>query len=310
MPQFYLKDIDRVKRILEIGPRSNPRIKKSEGAVFYADIRSTDEVRNFYKEQLPNDTEIHENICEIDYVISGSYRQSLSGVEKFDYVIACHVLEHIPRLIFFFQDIASVMSPEGRLCLTVPDKRYCFDHLRNTTSFAELYDIHQRGVDNLPARVLDQMLNSSRHPKANHARYWWKHNDYGESLELTPDFETARLAYERALAGEYIDVHFSVFTPESFLRLIHDLTKAALLPFRCLAFEATRPYEFDFNVVLQVDQSLTGDDNAGRERQMAHLRALVSSIKDRPVHLKWYRTLKYELLRHVNRIKRLLTPKG
>ena len=41
----YVSDIDVSKRILEIGPLNDPIFSKQEANVFYADIRSTDEVK-------------------------------------------------------------------------------------------------------------------------------------------------------------------------------------------------------------------------------------------------------------------------
>ncbi|MDR2743308.1 MAG: class I SAM-dependent methyltransferase, partial [Treponema sp.] len=109
MYREWLKDIDFSKRILEIGPLTTPNVKKSPGRnVFYADIRTTEEVKNFYKND-PN--VVNDNIVPIDYVINGTYSDSLKNVEKFDYVIATHVIEHIPELISFFQDIAGILNP-------------------------------------------------------------------------------------------------------------------------------------------------------------------------------------------------------
>jgi 16S rRNA A1518/A1519 N6-dimethyltransferase RsmA/KsgA/DIM1 with predicted DNA glycosylase/AP lyase activity len=159
MAREWIKYIDLAKRILEIGPLTRPNIKKDSGInVFYADIRTTKEIKNFYKNDL---NVVNDDIVPIDYVIKGTYSESLKNVEKFDYVIATHILEHIPELISFFQNIAGVMNQSGRggvLCLTIPDKRYCFDHFRCSTSFSECYDVYIRGINNLPFRVLDQCI--------------------------------------------------------------------------------------------------------------------------------------------------------
>jgi hypothetical protein len=47
----FLNNIDLNKRILEIGPLCRPMIKKGADCktVYYADIRSTEEIREFYK---------------------------------------------------------------------------------------------------------------------------------------------------------------------------------------------------------------------------------------------------------------------
>jgi IS30 family transposase len=63
-------------------------------------------------------------IVDIDYVIKNSYSESLKNEPKFDYVIATHVIEHILQLILFFQDISKILNPNGKLCLSIPDKRF------------------------------------------------------------------------------------------------------------------------------------------------------------------------------------------
>ena len=61
----YLNNIDKTKRILEIGPLDKPMIKKSKSSnnVFYADIRATYEVKEFYRNNPNVD---NHGICGID----------------------------------------------------------------------------------------------------------------------------------------------------------------------------------------------------------------------------------------------------
>ena len=269
----YLNNIDKNKRILEIGPLCRPMIRKNEGfEVFYADIRSTDEIKEFYKNDQSVD---NAGICEIDFVVKDSYFESFRGIEKFDYVIASHVIEHVPQLILFFEDIASVINPGGFLCLTIPDKRYCFDHFRIPTSFAEAFDIFTQGVKNHPMRVLDFMYNIT--PSLNDPVLFWNAEDYTEGIENTYPFDKALHAYEKALNGGYLDAHFSVFTPESFLLLLYNMTRASLLPFKCVEFYATQYNTLEFNVVLQLEESLLSDNNTN-SKELA-LRNLVDLMR-------------------------------
>lgn len=165
----WLNNIDLNKRILEIGPLDLPNVKKEHSKnVFYADIRSTDEIKDFYKNH-PNIS--FEGIVEIDYVINeNGYYECLKNIDKFDYIIASHVIEHIPDFIKFFQDISKILNPLGKVFLTIPDKNYCFDHFRCPTSFAECYDIYIRGIKNSPFRVLDQIISFV---EVNDPEYWW-----------------------------------------------------------------------------------------------------------------------------------------
>ncbi|MDR2194337.1 MAG: class I SAM-dependent methyltransferase [Treponema sp.] len=264
----YLTALDRQKRILEIGPLTNPMVQKGNGAraVYYADIRSTEDVKKLYANDDAVDTS---KIVDIDYVIVNSYSESLKHVEPFEYVLMSHVIEHVPELIHFFNDISTVLKDGGKLCLTIPDKRYCFDHYRMPASFAECYDIYKRGIKNNPLRVLDYISFFSMN---NDPVFWWKNpTDYENIPENTETFENGVSCYERALKGEYFDVHFSVFTPESFLLIVYNMTKLRLLPFKIKEFYGTDKNTFEFNVVLEKDTRMLGKMAESESKNLQHL---------------------------------------
>ncbi|MFP3041964.1 class I SAM-dependent methyltransferase [Treponema primitia] len=249
----YLETIDKNKRILEIGPLTTPMIAKNGiNNVFYADIRSKDELKEFYKNETVVDKE---KIVDIDFIIKEeSYSKSLLDVEKFDYVVMSHVIEHIPQLILFFQDIVKILNPDGKLCLTIPDKRYCFDHYRNPTSFSECYDIYKNHISNNPIAVLDHVCSSTKNDDV----FWWNNPDNFEELRLrgTEYVNDAIHLYEKARAGEYMDVHYNVFTPESFLLLLYYMTSFSLFPFQVSDFWGTEINTLEFNVVLQASHNV------------------------------------------------------
>ncbi len=247
----YLSQIDYSKRILEIGPLDKPLVSKGKGpAVFYADIRNTEGVRQLYANDRSVDITA---ICPIDFRIESSYRESLTdtGTEPFHYIIGSHIIEHIPLLLDFFPDIASAMDDGGMLCLTIPDHRYCFDHFRMPTSFAEMYDIHVHGITRTAHRVLDHALDMSSN---NNATFYWN----ADTSDALPEksFSKAKELYEAFLSGKYCDVHFSVFTPISFILILHDMHRAALNPFMLADFYPTERNSFEFHVVLRKDKEL------------------------------------------------------
>jgi len=267
------KTMDLTKRILEIGPLDKPILKKENANVFYADIRDTQAVKNFYR----NDESVNiEAIVNIDYVIKGTYSESIGNDEKFDYIVMSHVIEHIPELLKFFEDIKNVLNPGGKLCLTIPDHRFCFDHFRQPTSFAEAYDIYVNGTKNLPFRVLDQRLSST----INDCVYWWNSFTKFENLPKSKEqFENARKDYLRALKGEYVDVHFSVFTPETFLLLLYNMLNFNLLPFRCSEFYNTNVNSIEFNCVLELEPLLLVENSAEQEAERENLIELLTNTK-------------------------------
>jgi Methyltransferase domain. len=261
------------KRILEIGPLDKPIFKKENANVFYADIRDTQAIKNFYK----NDDSVNiEAIVDIDYVIKETYSESIKADEKFDYIVMSHVIEHIPELLKFFNDIKNVLNVNGKLCLVIPDHRFCFDRFRQPTSFAEVYDTYINGIKNLPFRVLDSKLTET----TNEPVYWWNNPANFDNLPKTKEqFEQAKNDYFRALKGEYVDVHFSVFTPETFLLLLYNILNFNLLPFKCVEFYNTNVNSVEFNCVLEFEPNLLIEKSAEQENEKEQLIKLLADTK-------------------------------
>jgi hypothetical protein len=85
-----------------------------------------------------------EAIVPIDYVTYGSIHDTVGPDIPFDYVIASHVIEHVPDVIGWLCDIRSVLRDDGVLSLAIPDHRRCFDALRSPTVTADLIHAHLR----------------------------------------------------------------------------------------------------------------------------------------------------------------------
>jgi len=267
------KTVDLMKSILEIGPLANPTFKKENANVFYADIRDTQAVKDFYK----GDGHVkNEAIVDIDYVIKETYSKSITDGKKFDYIVMSHVIEHIPELIKFFEDVKNILKPNGKLCLAIPDHRFCFDHFRQPTSFAEVYDIYTNGIKNVPFRVLDFSLSATINDKM----YWWCNFDSFEHLPKSKEqFERAKKNYFRALNGDYVDVHFSVFTPETFLLLLYNMLNFNLNPFKCVEFYNTDINSFEFNCVLEYEPNLLVENSSEQNREAKNLIELLANTK-------------------------------
>jgi len=269
------KTMDLTKRILEIGPLDRPIFKKENANVFYADIRDTQAVKDFYRNNNNDNINI-EAIVDIDYVIKGTYSESIKAEEKFDYIVMSHVIEHIPELLKFFDDIKNILNENGKLCLAVPDHRFCFDRFRQPTSFAEVYDIYVNGIKNLPVRVLDSKLAET----TNDCIYWWNNPANFDNLPRTKEqFEKAKKEYLIALEGKYVDVHFSVFTPETFLLLLYNMLNFNLLPFKCVEFYNTNVNSVEFNCVLEFEPNLLIEKSIEQENEKEILIKMLTDTK-------------------------------
>ena len=58
--------------------------------------------------------------------------------QRYDFVLACHVLEHVANPLRALQEWKRVLVSGGALLVMVPDKRHIFDHRRPTTSFEHI----------------------------------------------------------------------------------------------------------------------------------------------------------------------------
>lgn len=249
---------DKSKRILELGPLNRPIAdKRVYPNAFYCDIRSTEDVRKLYSgNDYLEATGIRvepETIVPIDFVIKGSYAETFEKMEKFDYVVASHVLEHMEDLIFALQDLGAVLKEDGILCLIYPDKRYCFDHFRTSASFRDAYRVFRNGTTENASMVLDFYY--SVIPENNPYVFWQKDG----ILDYLPkaSFENAVQHYEQALNGVKMDdVHYWPFSDMDFLKFLYDCTRARLLPFRCVDFKPCLQNDQQFMVALQYDRSV------------------------------------------------------
>jgi len=100
-------------------------------------------------------------IEEVDFVWrAGVPYSELTGREKhYDWIIASHVIEHVPDLIVFLNECDAILKDDGVLSLAIPDKRYCFDHFRPISGIGNVIDNHIRRVSRpSPVIVAEHML--------------------------------------------------------------------------------------------------------------------------------------------------------
>ncbi|MPW20588.1 methyltransferase domain-containing protein [Paraburkholderia sp. CNPSo 3157] len=50
-----------------------------------------------------------------------------------DFIVASHVIEHVPDLITWLRELSHALRPGGQVRLAIPDKRFTFDLLRRET---------------------------------------------------------------------------------------------------------------------------------------------------------------------------------
>jgi SAM-dependent methyltransferase len=216
---------------LEIGPSYNPLMPKASGArVETVDHATASELREKYREAGVDIS----NIEEVDYVLKG--QTLLEGVGKpghYDWIVASHVIEHVPDLVGFLKDCEVLLKPTGVLVLAVPDKRLCFDALQRCTSTGEALQVHLDGrLRPNPGAIFDAIAYDARRGSS-HA---WAKTDYS-ALRLTGDLAAAKAAFDAAQrTSDYIDAHLWRFTPSLFRLIISDLAAIGAIRLRERAF--------------------------------------------------------------------------
>lgn len=234
-------------RGLEIGPLNNPLVRKDEGEILYVDFADTATVR-----AKPYDASINPaDIVEVDVVwAERPLREAVAA--PVDYVVASHVIEHVPDLVGWLHDLAGVLKPGGVLSLVVPDKRYTFDIRRHDSTIGEVVEAYLCGYRRPSIR---QMFDQCFSAVVVDREAAWARDLSAEPLPRLVGDVALQFAYDQAVelaqAPRYIDTHCWVFTPDSFLELLDLLAQLKLLPFTVASFTTTQPGEFEFFAQLR-----------------------------------------------------------
>ena len=133
--------------------------------------------------------------------------------------------------------------------MAIPDRRFTFDYLRQTSTLTDVLDafVRKRRVPS-GSRVLDFAL----HLADVGCVAAWRGEVSRQSVKPKYTVETALgLADDAERNGTYHDVHCWVFTPVSFAGLMTELAEAKYLEFACEWFVPTATNTFEFFVSMR-----------------------------------------------------------
>jgi 2-polyprenyl-3-methyl-5-hydroxy-6-metoxy-1,4-benzoquinol methylase len=206
-------------RILEIGAGYRPLFAKRDGyRVETADYTDAAGLRAKYRTAANVDLA---RIEEVDHVVgAGGLAATVGARDRYDAIVASHVIEHTPDLLGFLKDCETLLASSGVLLLAVPDKRYCFDVFQPLSSTGAVVQAHLDRRTRPPhGAVLDDRLYNATRDGA----IGWSAKA-GGALAFVLDLmqALAHAAAERE-ADSYIDVHVWKFVPSSFRLILHDL---------------------------------------------------------------------------------------
>jgi predicted SAM-dependent methyltransferase len=239
---------------LEVGPSYSPLLPKSKG--YNVEIFDHADGPALRKKYHDNASQIE----EVDYVSDGRGLLDIIGKPgRYDYIVASHVIEHIPDIVRFIQDCETLLKPGGVLVLAVPDKRYCFDTLRPDSTVGQTLQAYAEKRTRHPAGVVFDHINSIC-TKAD-AIVWVEPTLDDLKFMYSPD--AARDKYEEAqTTPDYLDTHGWQFTPTFFEYLIKTLRGLNFIKSGVQSLQtnvSTGLHEFYVSLSMSAQTCLTSD---------------------------------------------------
>jgi SAM-dependent methyltransferase len=271
--QRILRDIDPDGLGLEIGPSHNPVAPKREGyRVQIVDHLSREQLKEKYR---GHNVDL-ENIEEVDFVSKGDDLSRLVGSRKhYDWIIACHVVEHMPDLVGFLNECDELLKDGGALSLAVPDKRYCFDRFRPITGISRIIDSHlSKPKIHSAGSVAEYFLNVVSRAGS----IAWTATARGP-YDFVHTLQDAESGMRAVLNNEYLDVHAWCFVPHSFRLIVHDLNSLGLIQLKEVSFLPTDGGEF----YMTLGRHGTGPEQSRLELLQAIDLELVAGCSDESV---------------------------
>ena len=209
-----LEGCETERRGLEIGPYFQPVTDRSVHDVLYVDCCDEGELQRKFHE---NPEAVGKQLPAIDAIWApGRPLADCVGYEPFYYAVASRVFEHVPNPLGWLQDILDVLQPGGVIALVVPDHRQTIDFFRSTTTLAQVIGWSiEKPVRPTPTQVMEFLSET------------FEDDSTIEFDGVVPPFHELKrhytdqdaLGFAQFVEREkyYLDVHCTVWTPESFV---------------------------------------------------------------------------------------------
>lgn len=234
------------KKGLEVGALDHPTLMPGEGDIEYLDYTTTEALR---KAHANNPFVKVDQIVQVKHVWGEEDLSVSVGKEVYDYVIASHVIEHVPDVITWLREISSILKKEGVFTLIVPDKRFIFDAKRNLTTTGDLLEaFYNRQRKPTIKNIFDYI---SRHVHVNVEDLWAGRANAEDYKNVHTPTEAMEFCNRLIQKNEYVDAHCWVFTPISLITILQELVELKLLEFEVASFFPSATNEIDFFISLR-----------------------------------------------------------
>ena len=257
--------------VLEIGPFTKPALTGPN--VRYADKLSAGEIKaealRLGKDASQAPQKIH-------------YTSDLSSIEdRFAAVYSSHCIEHTCDLIGHLQQIERVLTDRGQYFLVIPDKRFCFDYYKETSTIGSVIEAYERQHTDYDLKLWVDRTWIGTHADAK--RHWKGDHGSQNKVDLA---RRIRIAINEYRQGYRLPTgpHVWCFTPESFAEIVSLLHELGYIKLRVIEIYPTRRNALEFYAVLGFDRvgpsiespSPQGKKEAGRVDTTVNRRAGVN----------------------------------
>jgi len=125
---------------IEIGPMSSPSFRPLGASIKYVDL----DFELSWKKAEKHDQYPDEIIVEPDIVDDAQFLNKF-GDNQLDFVVAYHVLEHLPATLEAIENWIRVVRRGGHILMAVPDKRFTRDRHRELTPMEHFLRDYEEG---------------------------------------------------------------------------------------------------------------------------------------------------------------------
>lgn len=233
---------------VELGALNNPLPVSPQARVKYVDFASAEAVA----EQFPG------HAVKVPDIVDDAVTLTSIEDSSQDFVIACHILEHLEDPVGAIKTWFRILKPGGVLFMSIPDRRFTFDFHRQVTPLAHLFADHEQG----PA------WSREAHLKELEQEYRSTYNVQDEKVLR------GLIDWQREGRGH---THFHVWTQLEMLDLALALRRSGI----SFDFECFCAYEIEGTFILRKGAREGVDFAADSLRQArVELAQLVQSMKD------------------------------
>ena len=244
-----LKHIHKDMTGIEIGAACFPVCAKSDGwNVYIVDYKVKSELVERYKAlKEAGEPANLDRIEEVDFVWQDGKLSDIvkgGGVDQVDFILASHVIEHMPCLISFLQSAEELVKEDGIISLAIPDKRREYDFLKSISTTADAIDAY---LDKRTRHTARTAFLAYFYECTTHSSGKWSGVPHIRDISFANAFDKAKDLFSK-LTGSgnsaYSDFHAWLFTQASFQLILLELKALGYINLELVETPETRGIEF------------------------------------------------------------------